>query len=66
VALAHGRSRWRSGGAPRLVDALGAPSPAPPPSAAREPRHAMPWWILPLLVLALLAEWASRRARGHR
>ncbi|HEU4630690.1 MAG TPA: hypothetical protein VFS08_13145 [Gemmatimonadaceae bacterium] len=50
----------------RLLDALGAPSSAPPAAAAREPRPALPWWVFPLVVLALLAEWASRRARGRR
>jgi hypothetical protein len=50
-------------GAPlaRLIDALGpAVSAAPDASAPRR----LPVWLLPAILLALLAEWGSRRWRG--
>lgn len=50
-------------GAPlaRLVDALGpATAAVPASSAARQ----LPAWILPALLICLLAEWGSRRWRG--
>jgi hypothetical protein len=52
-------------GAPlaRLVDALGPATNAPPQESA--PRT-LPAWLLPLLLVLLLGEWASRRARGAR
>jgi hypothetical protein len=50
-------------GAPRarLIDALGQPT-ADVPSPA--PARTLPAWLLPLLLLCLLAEWGSRRWRG--
>ncbi len=52
-------------GAPlaRLVDALG-PATATPPTASVSAR--LPAWLLPLLLLMLIAEWASRRLRGAK
>lgn len=52
-------------GAPlaRLVDALGPATDAAPPESV--PRT-LPAWLLPLLLLSLIAEWASRRMRGAR
>jgi len=50
-------------GAPlaRLIDALGPAVSAPPDSSAP---HRLPVWLLPAILLALLAEWGSRRWRG--
>jgi hypothetical protein len=50
-------------GAPlaRLVDALGPPVASVPRGA---PPRRLPVWLLPALLLSLLAEWASRRWRG--
>jgi len=52
-------------GAPlaRLVDALG-PAVAIAPDASGP--HRLPGWLLPAILLCLLAEWASRRWRGAR
>jgi hypothetical protein len=52
-------------GAPlaRLVEALGPPLTAAPGSVST---HELPWWLLPALLLTLLAEWGSRRWRGAR
>jgi hypothetical protein len=50
-------------GAPlaRLIDALGPAVTAVPDSSAP---HRLPAWLLPAILLALLAEWGSRRWRG--
>jgi hypothetical protein len=52
-------------GAPlaRLIDALG-----PPTAIARGamPSRRLPAWLLPTILLCLLAEWGSRRWRGVR
>jgi hypothetical protein len=50
-------------GAPlaRLIGALGPAATVEPP--ASEPRR-LPSWLLPLLLICLLAEWGSRRWRG--
>lgn len=45
------------------VDALGAPSPAPP---RREIPSELPPWSFVVLCAILLAEWGSRRLRGAR
>jgi hypothetical protein len=45
-----------------LTHALGAASAASSASAGRGP--VLPVWLGPLILLALLAEWASRRGRG--
>ncbi len=46
------------------VQALGAPS-EPPSRAPRDPdAPVLPPWLAPLILALLLAEWASRRARG--
>ena len=45
----------------RLVDALGPSTASVPPDA---PPRRLPAWLLPALLLSLLAEWASRRWRG--
>ncbi len=52
-------------GAPlaRLVDALG-PAASIEPDAS--PTRRLPSWLLPTLLICLLAEWASRRWRGAR
>jgi hypothetical protein len=48
-----------------LYDALGEPTPAPPAGApAHLPRDTR--WFLPVILLALLLEWSSRRLRGAR
>lgn len=44
-----------------LVQALGAATPAPARGACGA---RLPAWLAPLLLVALLAEWGSRRARG--
>lgn len=50
-------------GAPlaRLIDALGPAVSAAPDSSAP---YRLPAWLLPAILLALLAEWGSRRWRG--
>jgi hypothetical protein len=50
-------------GAPvaRLIDALGPAVTAVPDASAP---HRLPAWLLPAILLALLAEWGSRRWRG--
>ncbi len=50
--------------APRaaLVHALGDERPEPRRLAGAPP--ALPWWLGPLILILLLAEWASRRRRG--
>jgi hypothetical protein len=50
--------------APRaaLVHALG-PQSSSPRAAARTPAT-LAWWLAPIILLALLCEWASRRRRG--
>ena len=50
-------------GAPlaRLIDALGPAVTAAPDSSAP---HRLPVWLLPAILLGLLAEWGSRRWRG--
>jgi len=52
-------------GAPlaRLVDALGPAVAIAPDSSGP---HRLPGWLLPAILLCLLAEWASRRWRGAR
>lgn len=45
-----------------LVQALGPATPEPP--ALPGPGPALPLWLGPLIIVALLAEWASRRTRG--
>ncbi len=52
-------------GAPlaRLVDALGPATTVEPPASV--PRQ-LPAWLLPALLIFLLAEWGSRRMRGAR
>jgi hypothetical protein len=45
-----------------LTHVLGAPSAAAATAAGRGPT--LPLWLGPLILLALLAEWASRRGRG--
>lgn len=52
-------------GAPlaRVYDAFGSPSI---PSAISTPSGGLPAWLLPLICLLLLGEWASRRLRGIR
>ncbi|CAA9340066.1 MAG: hypothetical protein AVDCRST_MAG40-2359 [uncultured Gemmatimonadaceae bacterium] len=52
-----------------LVEALGPPTPVGPASAAAAPRRAAlgaPWPLFLTILALLLAEWASRRARGSR
>ena len=44
------------------VHALGPPSAPPPRSAPSGP--ALPFWLAPLILGLLVAEWASRRTRG--
>ncbi|HRN53529.1 MAG TPA: hypothetical protein PK788_08525, partial [Gemmatimonadaceae bacterium] len=50
--------------APRaaLVHALGPERPQP--RRAAELPGGLPWWLAPLILLALFTEWASRRRRG--
>lgn len=50
--------------APRaaIVHALGAPGGSAPVGESRGP--GLPRWLGPLILLALLGEWGSRRARG--
>ena len=52
-------------GAPlaRIYDAFG---PVSTPSAVSTPSGGLPAWLLPLICMLLLAEWASRRLRGVR
>ena len=52
-------------GAPlaRLYDAFGPPSA---PTADSTSSGGLPVWLLPLICMLLLAEWASRRLRGVR
>ena len=52
-------------GAPlaRIYDAFG---PVSTPSAVSTPSRGLPAWLLPLICMLLLAEWASRRLRGVR
>jgi hypothetical protein len=52
------------GSAPRaaLVHALGDERPAPRRADAALP--ALPWWLGSIILILLLAEWASRRRRG--
>lgn len=45
-----------------LVQALGPASPEP--SSGSSPGPQLPLWLGPLILVALLAEWASRRTRG--
>ncbi len=54
--------------AARLIAALGPPADGAPAraTAASGPRTPPPWWLFALVAVALLAEWASRRARGRR
>jgi hypothetical protein len=47
-----------------LVDRLGPPTP--PAASGSESPSLLPWWLLALLALAFLLEWASRRMRGAR
>ncbi len=63
--LAHADESPAAEGAPlaRLIDALGPAVAAAPESAA--PRR-LPAWLLPVILLFLLAEWGSRRWRGAR
>lgn len=50
-----------------LIAALGPPADeAPARAAAAGPRTPPPWWLFALVAVALLGEWASRRARGRR
>lgn len=64
-AFAVSGSATSAEGAPlaRLVDALGPPTDRAP--AASVPRQ-LPAWLLPALLIFLLAEWGSRRLRGAR
>lgn len=50
--------------APRaaLVHALGPERPEP--RRARGAAASFPWWLAPIILLALFTEWASRRRRG--
>jgi hypothetical protein len=48
-----------------LIDALGAPTAAPPARTSRD-REPLPLILFALLAAALLAETASRRFRGAR
>ncbi len=52
-------------GAPlaRIHDAFG---PVSTPSAVTTPSSGLPAWLLPLVCMLLIAEWASRRLRGVR
>lgn len=52
-------------GAPlaRIYDAFG---PASAPSVVLTSSRGLPAWLLPLICMLLLAEWASRRLRGVR
>lgn len=45
-----------------LVHALGPATPEPPVDTSRGPE--LPLWLGPLILIALLAEWGSRRTRG--
>jgi hypothetical protein len=64
VPRAAGRSSAAEDATPlaSTVHALGAPSAAPARVTDRGP--ALPPWLAPLILLLLVAEWASRRTRG--
>jgi len=47
----------------RLYDSLGEPSTE---SSGFAPPRRLPAWVLPVMLLLLLGEWASRRLRGAR
>lgn len=66
AASSSGMARVASAAAsaPRaaLVHALGPERPEP--RRATERPTGLPWWLAPLILLALFTEWASRRRRG--
>ncbi len=49
-----------------LISALGSASPTSGPSLASAASSISLWWLVALLGLSLLGEWASRRFRGAR
>ena len=65
LAAAMGTDGNSAEGAPlaRIYDAFGPPSS---PSVISTPSGGLPAWLLPLVCLLLLTEWASRRLRGVR
>lgn len=48
----------------QAVQALGAPIASAPRGVARQQGPALPVWLGPLVLVLLVAEWASRRTRG--
>jgi hypothetical protein len=46
----------------QLIAALGPPATTPAPAAIAP--HGLPWWILAVMLAAIIAEIASRRLRG--
>lgn len=48
----------------QAVHALGSPVAAAPRGVARQQGPALPPWLGPLVLVLLVAEWASRRTRG--
>lgn len=72
-ALAESSAAASSGTAPGIAAAAAAPRAAlvhalgperPQPRRAAELPTGLPWWLAPLVLLALFTEWASRRRRG--
>ncbi len=62
VSIAEPTAALRSAPRAALVQALGPERPAP--RGVTPTRVDFPWWLAPIILLALMFEWTSRRRRG--